>query len=90
MNSMPKLAEFKEQANTLVSQFAADNNWIASLDSQIEAQKTQPKRVEDFESPEITVDTTVEPTPEPEPEPVVDEDTTEGEGDTEGDSEGDE
>ena len=91
---MPQLDEFKEQANALVSQFAADNNWIASLDSQIEAQKAQPKNVEDFESPEITVDTTVEPTPEPEPEPIpapepvvdVDED---GE-DTEGDSEGDE
>ena len=79
MDSMPTVAEFKEQANTLVSQFAADNNWIASLDSQIEAQKAQPKRVEDFESPEITVDTTVEPTPEPEP---VEEDTTEEEGDT--------
>ena len=74
MDSMPKLAEFKEQANTLVSQFAADNNWIASLDSQIEAQLAQPKNVEDFEAPEITVDTTVEPTPEP--EPVVEEDTS--------------
>lgn len=85
MDSMPKLAEFKEQANTLVSQFAADNNWIASLDSQIEAQKAQPKRVEEFEAPEITVDTTVEPTPEP--EPVVEEDTTEAEGDTDGSEE---
>ena len=86
MDSMPMLNEFKEQANTLVSQFAADNNWIASLDSQIEAQKAQPKRVEDFESPEITVDTTVEPTPEPEPEPVVEEEDTsdESEEDTEG------
>jgi hypothetical protein len=94
IDSMPQLDEFKEQANALVSQFAADNNWIASLDSQIEAQKAQPKNVEDFEAPEITVDTTVEPSPEPEPEPIpepepvvdVDED---GE-DTEGDSEGDE
>jgi len=80
MDSMPMLNEFKEQANALVSQFAADNNWIASLDSQIEAQKAQPKNVEDFESPEITVDTTVEPAPEPEPEPVVEEDTGEEEG----------
>jgi len=83
MDSMPMLNEFKEQANTLVSQFAADNNWIASLDSQIEAQKAQPKNVDDFEAPEITVDTTVEPTPEPEPdpipEPVVEEDTEEEE-----------
>ena len=70
MDSMPMLNEFKEQANALVSQFAADNKWIASLDSQIEAQKAQPKNVEDFESPEITVDTTVEPAPEPEPEPI--------------------
>ena len=83
MDSMPMLNEFKEQANALVSQFAADNNWIASLDSQIEAQKAQPKNVDDFEAPEITVDTTVEPTPEPEPdpipEPVVEEDTEEEE-----------
>ena len=81
MDSMPMLNEFKEQANALVSQFAADNGWIASLDSQIEAIKSQPKNVEDFESPEITVDTTVEPTPEPEPEPdpVVEEDTEEEE-----------
>ena len=70
MDSMPQLDEFKEQANALVSQFAADNKWIASLDSQIEAQKAQPKNVENFESPEITVDTTVEPAPEPEPEPI--------------------
>ncbi len=70
MDSMPMLNEFKEQANALVSQFAADNKWIASLDSQIEAQKAQPKNVEDFEAPEITVDTTVEPSPEPEPEPI--------------------
>lgn len=90
MDSMPMLNEFKEQANALVSQFAADNKWIDSLDSQIEAQKAQPKNVEDFESPEITVDTTVEPAPEPEPEPIpapepvvdveeVDEDTSDGE-----------
>ena len=90
MDSMPMLNEFKEQANALVSQFAADNKWIASLDSQIEAQKAQPKNVEDFESPEITVDTSVEPAPEPEPEPIpapepvvdveeVDEDTSDGE-----------
>ena len=90
IDSMPQLDEFKEQANALVSQFAADNKWIASLDSQIEAQKAQPKNVEDFESPEITVDTTVEPTPEPEPDPIpapepvvdveeVDEDTSDGE-----------
>ena len=88
MDSMPMLNEFKEQANALVSQFAADNKWIASLDSQIEAQKAQPKNVEDFESPEITVDTTVEPTPEPEPIPEpVEEDTSEAEGDADGSEE---
>jgi len=70
MESMPTVAEFKAGANALVSQFTADNGWVASLDAQIEAQKAQPKRVEDFESPEITVDTTVEPTPEPEPDPI--------------------
>jgi|TARA_R100001463_G_scaffold2960_2_gene12238 hypothetical protein len=77
MESMPTVAEFKAGANALVSQFTADNGWVASLDAQIEAQKSQPKRVEDFESPEITVDTTVEPTPEPESEPV--EETTDEE-----------
>ena len=74
---MPTVAEFTEGANALVSQFAADNGWVASLDSQIESRKVQPRGAEDFESPEITVDTSVEaaegshanPTPEPEPEP---------------------
>tara|TARA_R110002020_G_scaffold180456_7_gene374874 strand:- start:6662 stop:7099 length:438 start_codon:yes stop_codon:yes gene_type:complete len=77
--SMPTVAEFKEGANALVSQMAADFDWIASLDSQIESRKVQPKQAEDFEAPEITVDTSVEPaegspanpTPEPEPEPPV-------------------
>ena len=77
---MPTVAEFTEGANALVSQFAADNGWVASLDSQIESRKVQPRGAEDFEAPEITVDTSVEaaegshanPTPEPEPEPVVD------------------
>ena len=76
-DDMPTVAEFKEGANALVSQFAADNGWIASLDSQIESRKVQPRQAEDFEAPEITVDTSVEPaegsqanpTPEPEPEP---------------------
>ena len=77
VDDMPTVAEFKEGANALVSQFAADNGWIASLDSQIESRKVQPRQAEDFEAPEITVDTSVEPaegsqanpTPEPEPEP---------------------
>ena len=78
----PTIEEFKAGASALVSQFAADNGWISSLDEQIEATKKQDVPVPDFEAPEITIDTTVEPTPEPEPEPVVDEDTSEGEGDT--------
>ena len=73
----PALSTFKTKANALVSQFAADNGWIASLDSQIESRKLQPTQPEEFEAPEITVDTSVEaaegshanPTPEPEPEP---------------------
>jgi hypothetical protein len=66
----PTIEEFKAGASALVSQFAADNGWIASLDAQIEATKKQDVPVPDFEAPEITVDTTVEPAPEPEP-PVV-------------------
>jgi hypothetical protein len=78
--SMPTVAKFKKGANALVSQFAADNGWIASLDSQIESRKLQPVAPENFETPEITVDTAVKaaegspaaPKPEPEPEPEVD------------------
>ena len=74
--NQPTVAEFKEGANALVSQFAADNGWIASLDSQIESRKVQPRQAEDFEAPEITVDTSVEaaegsPANPTEPEPVV-------------------
>ena len=78
-----------EKSSEIVNQFAADNNWWASLDSQIEAQKAQPVNAENFEAPEVTLDTTVEATPEPEPvepeptpEPVVedvDEETEEEE-----------
>jgi len=68
----PTIEEFKAGASALVSQFAADNGWIASLDAQIEATKKQDVPVADFEAPEITVDTTVEPTPDPVPvEPAV-------------------
>lgn len=56
-----------EKSSEIVNQFAADNNWWSSLDSQLEAQKTQPVNAENFEAPEVTLDTTVEPTPEPEP-----------------------
>ena len=61
-----------EKSSEIVNQFAADNNWWSSLDSQIEAQKAQPVNAENFEAPEVTLDTTVEPTPEPEPEPTPD------------------
>ena len=75
--SMPTIAEFTEGANALVSQYAADNGWIANLHQQIEAAKLRNVAPEGFEAPEITVDTSVEaaegspanPTPEPEPEP---------------------
>ena len=83
--SMPTVAEFTEGANALVSQYAADNGWIANLDQQIEAAKLRNVAPEGFEAPDIIVDTSVEaaegsqanPTPEPEPpapeEPVVEE-----------------
>tara|TARA_R100000808_G_C2115191_1_gene128042 strand:+ start:189 stop:578 length:390 start_codon:yes stop_codon:yes gene_type:complete len=70
------VSTFKSNANKIVSQFAADQGWVASLDSQIEAMKLRNVSPEDFEAPEITVDTTVKaaegspanPTPEPEEE----------------------
>ena len=67
MDAMPTVAEFKAGANALVSQFAADGNWIATLDAQVEASKQQNVAPENFEAPEITVDTTVEPTAVEEP-----------------------
>lgn len=75
-----------EKSSEIVNQFAADSNWWTSLDSQIEAQKAQPVNAENFEAPEVTLDTTIEPTPdpvpvipepEPTPDPVVDEEVTE-------------
>ena len=51
-----------EKSSEIVNQFAADQNWWASLDSQIEAQKAQPVNAENFEAPEVTLDTTVEAT----------------------------
>lgn len=56
-----------EKSSEIVNQFAADNNWWSSLDSQLEAQKVQPVNAENFEAPDVILDTTVEPTPEPEP-----------------------
>ena len=87
--SMPTVAEFTEGANALVSQYAADNGWIANLDQQIEAAKLRNVAPEGFEAPDIIVDTSVEaaegsqanPTPEPEPEPEpVEEEEDEGGG----------
>jgi hypothetical protein len=62
MDSMPTVAKFKEDANALVSQFAADNGWITNLDAQIESSKKRDVSVAAFEAPEITVDPTVTPT----------------------------
>lgn len=56
-----------EKCSQIASQFAADQNWVESLNGQIEAQKAQPINAENFQVPEVTLDTTVEPTPLPEP-----------------------
>lgn len=63
-----------EKSSEIVNQFAADQNWWSGLDAQLESIQQQPISPENFEAPEITVDTTVEPTPEPDPvipDPVV-------------------
>jgi len=60
MDAMPTVAEFKAGANALVSQYAADNGWVASLDSQVAAAKKRNVAPDDFEAPAITVDATVE------------------------------
>ena len=86
-SEMPTVAEFTEGANALVSQFAADNGWIANLYHQIEASKLRNVAPEGFEAPDIIVDTSVEaaegspanPTPEPEPEPPAPEEPVEEE-----------
>jgi hypothetical protein len=81
MDAMPTVAEFKAGANALVSQFAADSGWVASLDAQVESAKKQNVSPENFEAPEITVDTTVEATVEEEEVEVVaaEEEVAEGE-----------
>jgi hypothetical protein len=54
---------------------AADNGWIANLDSQVEADKARAIPAPEWVAPEVVVDTTVEPAegspaaPKPEPEP---------------------
>ena len=60
MDAMPTVAEFKAGANALVSQYAADNGWVASLDSQVAAATKRNVAPDDFEAPAITVDATVE------------------------------
>ncbi len=60
-DNKPTLDEVKSGASALVSQFAANHGFIAQLDSQIEASKKRDVPPEDFEAPEITIDTTVEP-----------------------------
>ena len=79
-DSCPTVEEFGPLANALVSQFAADNDFISNLDGQIEAAKTRPVPAADFETPEITVDTTVEATvvEEAPAEVVVAEEVAEG------------
>ena len=68
-------------ASTVVSQFAADMDWIANLDRQVAADKDRVVAAPNYEAPAITIDTTVEPAvgspaapePEPEPEPEAEE-----------------
>lgn len=74
------VSTFKSNANKIVSQFAADNDWIANLNRQLEGLKERPVAPADFQAPEITVDTTVEPAegspaapPKPEEEAPADE-----------------
>ena len=85
-DAMPTVAEFKAGASALVSQYAADNGWIANLDAQVEAAKIRNVTPADFEAPEITVDTTVEaavveeaPAVEEAVEEVEEEEVAEGE-----------
>ena len=58
-DNKPTLDEVKSGASALVSQFAANQGFIAQLDSQVEASKKRDVPPEDFEAPEITVDTSV-------------------------------
>ena len=58
-DNKPTLDEVKSGASALVSQFAANQGFIAQLDSQVEASKKRDVPPENFEAPEITVDTSV-------------------------------
>ena len=59
-DNKPSIDEVKSGASALVSQFAANQGFIAQLDSQIEASKKRDVPPENFEAPEITIDTSVE------------------------------
>ena len=59
-DNKPTLDEVKSGASALVSQFAANHGFIAQLDSQIEDSKKRDVPPENFEAPEITIDTSVE------------------------------
>ena len=68
-----------EKASQIISQFGSDCGWWDSLRKQIDNQKLQPVNPENYEAPEITLNTELPPVeleepviPEPEPEPVVD------------------
>jgi hypothetical protein len=58
-DNKPTLDEVKSGASALVSQFAANQGFIAQLDSQVEASKKRDVPPENFEAPEITIDTSV-------------------------------
>ena len=59
-DNRPTIDEVKAGASALVSQFAANHGFIAQLDSQIEDSKKRDVPPENFEAPEITIDTSVE------------------------------
>jgi len=77
----PTVEAWNAMASTVVSQFAADRDWIANLDRQVAADKDRVVAAPNYEAPAITIDTTVEPAvgspaapePEPEPEPEAEE-----------------
>lgn len=72
-DNRPTLDELKSGASALVSQFAANQGFIAQLDSQIEASKKRDVPPENFEAPEITIDTSVEAEEESPANPAVEE-----------------
>jgi len=77
MNKCPAVSTWRNKAAAVVSQMAADNGWIANLDSQVEADKARAIPAPEWVAPEVVVDTTVEPAegspaaPKPEPDPPV-------------------